>query len=57
MKMLLTCPKWKRDSSRNGDLSSRLRVTSDLMTAGALTVELKAESTKAAHDFAVRKSS
>ncbi len=42
---------------RNGDLSSCLRVTPDLMTDGAVTVELKAESTNAAHDFAVSKSS
>ncbi len=41
---------------RDGDLSSCLGMAPDLMTAGALTVELKAESTKAAYSFAVRKS-
>lgn len=41
---------------RDGDLSSRLRMAPYLMTAGALTVKLKAESTKAAYNFAVRKS-
>src|ERR1700682_1944862 len=41
---------------RDGDFSPCLRMAPDLMTAGALTVELKAESTKAAHNFAVRKS-
>ncbi len=40
----------------DGDLPSRLRVTPDLMTAGALTVELKAESAKAAYCLAVRES-
>ena len=32
---------------RDGDLSSCLRMAPDLMTAGALTVDLKAKSTKA----------
>jgi hypothetical protein len=41
---------------RDGDLSSCLRMAPDFMAAGALTVELKAKSAKAAHNFAVRKS-
>jgi hypothetical protein len=41
---------------RDGDLSSCLRMAPDLMAAGALAVELKAESAKAAYNFAVRKS-